>query len=69
MSLGHYISVKIVGNDEKHAIELLEKTIKDLKEGVCDCSEHDDTFLPYRWWTSYKETEIRNKVTALWEEN
>lgn len=68
MILGHYISIVITGNDKKQALELLKDTVKQIEEGVTDCSSHDDTYMPYQWWTSYNETEEKNRVAALWNE-
>lgn len=65
---GYYISITITGEGREDAIILLDKTVKEIKEGVTDCSEHDDTYVPYRRWTCYDREKERKRVSLLFDE-
>ena len=41
--------------DEESMLKALEKTVKEIKEGIYDCSEHDDSYMPYRFWTCHSQ--------------
>lgn len=49
----HHISVTIDEKDFETAIRELKKAVEEIESGSGDCSAHDDTYMPYYWWTSY----------------
>jgi hypothetical protein len=61
---GYKISITIVGETEKEAEDLLIKTTEEIKSGTRDCSEHDDSYLPYRAWSCFdiEKEHLRNKT-------
>ena len=69
----HRISINVIGIDKKNAFDLVEETLKEIKKGICDCSEHTrdengEDIAPYRFWTSYNIEKEELKNSTFFEE-
>jgi len=63
----YYISIMIYEKNREAAIKALEETLEEIKDGVADCSAHDDTYMPYLWWTCYDGHSIA-RLKEMWKE-
>lgn len=48
-----HVSITVDEKDEKTALKELRRIIEEIEQGTADCSEHDDSYMPYYWWTAY----------------
>ena len=49
----YHINITIDEKNKKNAIQKLKNIVKEIENGTTDCSLHDDTYMPYYWWTCY----------------
>jgi len=55
----YVISIKIVEVNKLKALEELDRIVNEIKvdviaEGESDMSMHDDTYLPYHFWSCFE---------------
>ena len=49
----YHISITVDDRNKEKALKELDRVVKEIKEGTVDCSEHNDDYMPYYWWTAY----------------
>ena len=65
--MAYSIQIRIEHYDKAQAIELLKRTLSDIEKGIIGISEHNDTYMPYRYFSCHTcaVDEFKNAVNKV----